>query len=207
VRKWRKRLLVAGMEDYNALRSRSRVPHHLPERIHSKVIECILEIRDHPPENLQRTPGPRTILYYLRRDESLKASGLYLPRSPSTVWAILDQHQRILRKPKVEHCPVERPEPMAAWQMDFKDISSVLPEENGKRLHVVEAFNILDIGSSFGARIRTPDSLPRVGNSLLLESLPASDYTAETTLWLWPPRWSCMACQTRFDRGPRFVGS
>jgi hypothetical protein len=42
------------------------------------VIEAILAIRDTPPEHLHRTPGPRTILYYLPRAVEVRAS-----RSPA----------------------------------------------------------------------------------------------------------------------------
>ena len=84
VKQWRKRLLTAGLEDEDVLRGHSRAPLHPPETIRSEVVHRILEIRDHPPENLRRIPGPRAILYYLHRDEALKASGVRLPSSTST---------------------------------------------------------------------------------------------------------------------------
>jgi len=46
-------------------------------------------MRDEPPEGLQRTPGPKAILYYLPRDEQLQ--GERLPRSSRTIYRILQQ--------------------------------------------------------------------------------------------------------------------
>lgn len=192
VKKWRKRLLAAGLQDDQALLSHSRAPRHPPPTIRPEVVERILDIRDHPPENLRRTPGPRTILYYLHRDETLKERGAYLPRSTSTIWAILNQHGRIAHAPKVEHLLMERPEPLSIWQMDFKDVSSVGADDTGKRQHVVETLNLIDTGTS-----------------LLLESLAANDYTAETALMA--VGYALVAHglpdKITFDRDPRFVGS
>ncbi len=59
--------------------------HHTPyPRVHPRIIQRIVEIREHPPENLQRTPGPRAILNYLHRDQELQAQRLPLPRSTRT---------------------------------------------------------------------------------------------------------------------------
>jgi hypothetical protein len=192
VNKWYKRLLAAGLDDEDVLHGRSRAPHHPPEAIRPEVVTRILEIRDHPPENLRRIPGPRAILYYLHRDEALKASGVHLPSAASTVWAILTRHGRITRPPEIEHQLMERPEPLSAWQMDFKDVSSVPPDGTGKRQHVVETLNMIDMGTS-----------------LLLESLPAGDYTAETALLAVAQTLVVhgLPDQITFDRDPRFVGS
>jgi hypothetical protein len=54
---------------------------------------------------------------------------------------------------------------MTAWQLDFKDISSVPADPEGKRQHVVEVLNIVDMGSS-----------------ILVTAVPRADFTAETTL-------------------------
>jgi len=37
---------------------------------------------------------------------------------------------------------------MTAWQADFKDVSSVGAEPEGKRQHVVETLNLVDSGTS-----------------------------------------------------------
>src|SRR5712692_8878391 len=50
-----------------------------------KLVDRVLEIRDDPPEGLGRTPGPKAILYYLRRDEALKEGGLRRPQSTRTI--------------------------------------------------------------------------------------------------------------------------
>ena len=63
VKKWKKRLEEAGPEDEQVLHSRSRARKHPPERISPTVTDRILQMRDEPPEGLQRTPGPKAILY------------------------------------------------------------------------------------------------------------------------------------------------
>ena len=192
VKKWRRRFREADPDDDSMLYGLSRARHNPPPSIVEEVVERILEIRDNPPDNLKRTPGPKTILYYLHRDEQLKANGHYLPRSTSTIWAILDRHDRIWRPPPVEHMPVERSAPMTSWQIDFKDISTVPPDPNGKQQHVVEVLNIIDIGTS-----------------ILVDALPHHDYNAETTLWVMLEVFllNGLPDVVTFDRDPRFVAS
>jgi hypothetical protein len=113
VKKWVKRLLAAPPDDEAVLWSRSSARKHPPAPLHPAVIERILDIRDHPPEHLQRTPGPKAILYYLHRDQELLAQGLRLPRSTRTIWEILHVHGRIATPHRREHVPVERPEPLS----------------------------------------------------------------------------------------------
>ena len=72
VKKWKKRLQEAAPKDEQVLHSCSRAPKHPPERISSTVTDRILQMRDEPPEGLQRTPGPKAILYYLPRDPDLQ---------------------------------------------------------------------------------------------------------------------------------------
>ena len=83
VKKWKKRLQEAAPEDEQVLHSRSRAPQHPPERISQVVIDRILQMRDAPPEGLQRTPGPKALLYYLPRDPDLQSERL--PRSSRTI--------------------------------------------------------------------------------------------------------------------------
>ena len=120
---------------------------------------------DHPPHNLQRTPGPTAIIYYLQIDEELQETGLHLPTSTSTIWRILDQHDRIHRPPPRQHEPLERPEPMTSWALDFKDVSTVPPDPEGKQMHVVEALNVVDEGTS-----------------ILLDALVRDDFNGETAI-------------------------
>jgi hypothetical protein len=166
VKKWRKRLQPAHPKDKQVLRGQSRAPHTPPESIHPQVVERILAIRDHPPNNLQRVPGPKAIIYYLQQDEALKAGGHHLPTSTRTVWAILTEHDRIVRVPKREHVPIERPEPMRSWPIDFKDVTSVPADSGGKQQHVVETFNVVDVGTS-----------------VALEAVVRDDVTSDTAIW------------------------
>ena len=74
VKKWRKRLTKGDPHDHSVLCSRSRA-HHAPYfRWDNRVIQRIVEMRFAPPENLKRIPGPRALLYYLPRDESIARS-------------------------------------------------------------------------------------------------------------------------------------
>jgi hypothetical protein len=125
VDKWKKRLLNAPPADEQVLRGLSRAPHHPPPELDSLVVDRLLDIRDEPPEGLGRTPGPKAILYYLARDESLQQAGLRLPRSTRTIHRLLREQGRIA--PRLPHLgePMERPKPMQRWQLDFKDASSV----------------------------------------------------------------------------------
>jgi hypothetical protein len=163
VDKWKKRLLSAPIEDEQVLRGLSRAPHHPPLELDSVVVDRLLDIRDEPPEGLGRTPGPKAILYYLARDESLQQAGVRLPRSTRTIHRLLREQGRIAPRLPHRSSPVERPKPMQRWQLDFKDASSVPPDPEGKQQHVVETLNIIDMGTS-----------------VLIASYVRSDFTAET---------------------------
>jgi transposase InsO family protein len=126
----------------------SCVRHTPPPHISQVVIERILHIRDHPPNNLGRIPGPKAILYYLQKEASATLQEERLPRSTRTIWQILRQHQRISEPRERVHQPFERPEPMVSWQLDFKDASTVPPEVEGKKQHMVEVLDAVDVGTS-----------------------------------------------------------
>ncbi len=155
-------------------------------------MERILDIRDQPPETLRRTPGPLAILSYLQRDETLQAAQVPLPRSQRTVWRILTHAGRIARVVRPEREPVERPEPLAVWQIDFKDASTVPPEPDGKRQHVVEVLNVVDAGTA-----------------LLVGAQADDEYRAETVLPAVVPFLAAYGLpdQVMGDRDPRCVGS
>ena len=144
VKKWLKRFAEAALDDDSVLFSRSRSPDHHQKLVTPEVEEKILEIRDHPPGNMARVPGPVAILYYLHRDEEMKQLGAYLPRSTSTIWSILDRHQRIYRYQRPQPEPEERPDPLTHVQIDFKSVGSVPADPEGKKMHVVETLNIVD---------------------------------------------------------------
>jgi hypothetical protein len=165
VKKWIKRLRAAPA-DPGVLLSRSRAHVRPYPAYAAAVIDRFLEIRAHPPEHLRRIPGPRAILYYLQRDADLQTAAYRLPRSPTTIWHILRRHGCIAVRSRHEHEPLERPAPLTAWQLDFKDASTVPADpEGGKRQHVVEIRNTVDTGTS-----------------LLLDAQVREDYTAETSI-------------------------
>ena len=74
VKKWLRRLREAEPTDVMALHARSRARKTPPASIASQtaVVQRILEMRESPPENLQRVPGPEAIVYYLHRDPALR---------------------------------------------------------------------------------------------------------------------------------------
>ena len=149
VQKWRKRLRAAPSDDEQVLHGHSRRRSRPPARVSELVVERILDIRDKPPDHLRRTPGPKAILYYLQRDEALQLLS-WARRNTSTIWRILRAHGRIATHVARSHEPLQRPPPLSSWQMDFKDVTSVKPDPSGdgKLQHVVETFNVVDVGTS-----------------------------------------------------------
>lgn len=109
VKKWTKRLRDTAPADPTILHSRSRARKTPPPRLSETVIARILEIRDQPPQNLGRIPGPKAILYYLGQDATTTLAGERLPRSTRSIWRILRQHQRILDEPRRTPAPPSRP--------------------------------------------------------------------------------------------------
>lgn len=194
VSKWLQRQRQADPQDVMALHSRSRARRTPPASIASQpaVVERILEIRIAPPENLQRVPGPEAILYYLHRDPVLKAAGLRLPRSQTPIWKILRQAGCIpedhRRKPK----PLELRQPGEEIQFDLKDATSVPPDPDGKKQHVVEVANFVDAGTS-----------------IWLHREVGSDFDAEVLLEVVAQflREHGRPAMLTFDNDPRFVGS
>jgi transposase InsO family protein len=192
VKKWIKRLQHAPPDDQAVLHSLSRARKHPPPSLSQLVIERILDFRDHPPHNLRRIPGPKAILYYLRQEACSSLAGVRLPRSTRTIWHILRQYQRIQLPRDHIHQPLERPEPLRHWQLDFKDASSVPADPDGKQQHVVEVLNTIDVGTS-----------------ILLSAQPRADFTMASAI-------EAVAAIVEeyglpdlvtFDRDPRFVGS
>ncbi len=166
IKKWRKRFrseLAAGKTLHEIAQGHSCARLHPPARTDPLIVERILDIRDHPPEGLQRTPGPKAILYYLPHNLDLWTATLPLPRSSRTIYAILKDHQRIAERRPVSRQPIERPDPLSSWQIDFKDVSTVQASPGGKQQHVVETLNIVDMGTRSRSWMRTcaPISPPR----------------------------------------------
>jgi transposase InsO family protein len=193
-KKWRKRLQEADPYDVQVLLSHSRA-HHAPyPSWDPRVEERIVEMRLSPPEQLQRIPGPRALLYYLPRDPELQALQAPLPRSSRTVWKILHKHGCILECPMSKKQPRELRAPLEEVQMDFKDSTTVPSSESqeGKRQHIVEVCNFIDAGTS-----------------VLLRAHAREDFHAQTAMqsvidflreYGRPPMMT-------FDRDPRWVGS
>ena len=192
VKNWIKRIRSAPLESQEVLQGKSRVPKHLPPSMDPKIVEKILEIRDHPPQQLGRTPGPLTILYYLNKDPACKEAGCKLPRSTRTIWKVLAKHHRIYHPLQGVVEPEERPQPGVEWGMDFHDVSTVPAEPEGKQLHMVEILDLVDHGSS-----------------AVVDSDPAADYNAETALRKLAEMLLKHGClvRIRLDRDPRWVGS
>ena len=191
VKKWCRRLRQVAPDDARAFKSLSRCPRHPPPRIASAVVERILALRDHPPEGLNRIPGPEAIKYYLHQLEKTDPLGGHLPTSTSTIWGILDRNQRILRPRRLPHEPTLPAEPLTNWQIDFKDMTTVAPDPNGKRQHGVEALNMVDTGTS-----------------ILVDNPLRTDFNAETVIDSLVQTLQQVGCprQITFDRDPRFVG-
>ena len=192
VKKWVKRLAQADPDDNEVLQGQSRRPQNPAAPISAEVVKEILTIRDEPPEGLKRVPGPVTIKYFLQRNEDLKGAGHYLPTSTSTIWKILDAHQRIDRPQKGEHTPLTRNGPMEEWQIDFKDVGTVQPEPGEKVMHLVETLNIVDTGTS-----------------ILVDNQARTDFNAVTVIdsLVETFRGHGLPQRLTFDRDPRYIGS
>ena len=191
VKKWMQRLRAAPHDDVAVLRSQSRARKHPPPRLSQFVIDRLLEIRAAPPAPINRIPGPKTIRYYLEHDPELQAQGLRLPRSTRTIWQILRQYGRIANRHR-DHVAVPRPAPMTVWQLDFKDVSTVPADPEGKQKHVVEVLDTVDMGTS-----------------LLLGAQVRPDFTMDTALRAVADLVQQVGLPTAvtIDRDPRFVGS
>jgi len=80
VKKWRKRFRETAPDDRQVLLGHSRARHTPPPCTSPEVVQRILELRDNPPEHLQRVPGPKALLYYLpRHTEGLPEAGTCAP--------------------------------------------------------------------------------------------------------------------------------
>lgn len=194
VKKWLKRFrheLAVGIPLDQVLQGHSRARITPPVKTSYDVVTQILSIRDEPPEGLRRVPGPEAIQYYLRRDPLLLFLNEKVPSS-KTIWRILAANDRLAHHHPPVARPMPRPAPMTCWQIDFKDVSSVPADPEGKKQHVVETLNIIDIGTS-----------------ILLDAHVAPDFTAETALVALTTTLQTygMPKAITLDRDPRWVGS
>ncbi len=192
VKKWVKRLREAPPGDTSVLFGKPRGRKTPYPQADQEVQERIVAIRDNPPENLKRTPGPKAIQYYLARDPALQGRASTLPRSTRTIWKILHRHGRIALPLRRRHQPMERPTPMTAWQIDFKDASTVPADLDGKQQHVVEILNVVDMGTS-----------------IVVAAHVHADFHAQTALEAMAQILQAhgMPVVITFDRDTRWVGS
>ena len=108
VKKWKARFR-AHPDDPDVIWGRTRASSSASAFV-PRVIEQILAIRDSPPEQLQRTPGPRAILSFLPRSPAVE--GQRLPRATRTIWKILRAHNRIPQHRRRPRGAQARPEPL-----------------------------------------------------------------------------------------------
>jgi hypothetical protein len=108
------------------------------------------------------------------------------------VWKILETHQRIIRPRKLDPTPFDRPEPMDTWEIDFTDVAGAEAQHTDKQAHQVEAFAVVDRGTSLLVDLRVDDAyqatsaLMAVASTLIQHGLPK---------------------RIVFDRDPRLIGS
>ena len=180
VKKWLKRFREAGKPTLTMFKSHSRAPHHRPRQVVDAVRDAILSLRDELKAVYGRVVGPKTILYHLHRDPLLQAQGVYLPHSTRTIWQVLKDGGRIPTTVR-EHHPIERPDPMQHWEMDF-----------GQFGEAVEFLSVVDRGTS-----------------ILVHTQTQPHYNAETALLAVATLLIAVGLpyKLRFDNDTRFVGS
>lgn len=192
VKDWAKRLACAPPDDLAVLQSRSRARHTPYQEWDPLVLRRLEHLRLFPPEGLQRTPGPKALLYYLPRDEELQQKGCRLPQSTRTVWKLLKRLGLIAETFAIAHKEEPPREPLEEVQVDFKDPGVPAdPSGEGKKQHVVEVMNFVDAGTS-----------------VLLSAFVQDDFRAHTSLEAVIAFLREHGCPHRFsfDHDPRWVG-
>lgn len=190
VKKWLGRFGSPPHPDRMVCRSRSCARQHPPPRTSERVVARILALRDELAAQFNRVVGAKTIRWYLQQDPTLV--GERLPRSPTTIWKILVQHQCILHPPSRSHQPLPRPAPLMEIEIDWTDVATVPGDPDGKIQHAVEAFNWVDCGTSIPVATRVRDDFNAASTIATCAEL-----VQEVGL---PPLIRC-------DRDSRFVGS
>ncbi len=188
VKKWKARLR-AHPDDPDVIGGRTRASSSA-SAFAARVIAQILALRDTPPEQLQRTPGPRAIRSLLPRSPAVH--GQRLPRSTRTLGKILRAHDRIPQHRRRPHGAQERPEPLVELPLDGTDVVPVDPLASPKQAHAGAVFAAVDGGTS-----------------LWLRGEPSATSTAET---VFAPLLHFLQQigrpeRVRCDRAPRFLGS
>jgi hypothetical protein len=189
VKDWKRVFRCARPDDETIVLGRPRYRRTPLDAYAADVIAAVLDIRDNPPDYCPRVPGPALIQYELQ--QRFAGTDQRLPRSTSTIWTILDRHQRILRTPQRRHEPFVRPDPLKHWEIDFTDIPSIPADPQGKQQHAAEMFNVVDRGTS-----------------LLIETTASDNYTTETSIIAMTSVFLVegLPDTITMDRDPRFVG-
>lgn len=188
VRDWRARLRAAP-DDERVLQGRSRRPQHSPNRLAVEMEQRIVQARHDLTQQYQRVAGPRLILAHLRDSQPPQPPDK-VPTSTRTIWKVLVKYHCLRRPDKVPHQRRQRPAPHDTWEIDFSDVPSAAPQAEGKKQHHVEAFHVVDRGSSLYVDVQTSShydaeyALLAMAHTLLLQGMPR-----------------CIVC----DRDPRFV--
>ncbi len=141
---------------------------------------------------MNRIPGPKTLVYYLQKDQALKEAGIVPPSSPSTIYRLLLRLGCIARPLSRKHEELERPEPLECVALDFKDASTLTVEPDGKKQHTIEVLNLVDESTS-----------------VLWEAVVRPDFNAQTVVETLLDVFSRQGRpkHLRFNRDPRFVGA
>lgn len=189
VKDWKRVFRNSDPDDETIVLGRPRHRRTPLEDYEPAVIEAVLDMRDNPPDYCPRTPGPAVIQYELQ--QRFAGTDKRFPRSTSTIWRILDHHQRITRSPQREHEPFERPAPMTHWEIDCTDMTSIPADLEGKRQHAAEMFNVVDRGTS-----------------ILVETTASDDYNTESSIIAMTSVFLIEGLPNTItmDRDPRFVG-
>jgi len=146
----------------------------------------IVQMRHELSARYHRKVESRTISQYLRREHGLGAP------SPSSVWRVLKQQQQIVTFSGPPHEPFLRPPPGAVWEIDFCTLSPQSADAPEKKANALEAFNIVDEGSS--AHVHSEASVA-------FDAQHTLEVLSDTFQRLGVPRAIVL------DRDPRFVGS
>lgn len=192
VQVWKQRLCDADGNDLRPFMSRSRRRKTSPKRVSERLEAKIIHLRKTLTEQYHRIVGARNILYHLQEDVELKRIGEYIPKAASTVHEVLLRFNLIPRPAPHVHVPFESAMPLQVWEIDFTDIITARDPDSEKRQHQVEAFNVVDSGTSIA--LATTVNANFDARQALVAMIDVLDQVG-------------MPQSIRFDRDPRFVAS
>lgn len=141
VSKWLGRIRAASEVSLDLFKSWSRAPKTVYRHIEEKAKEIVCDLRQQLSVKFHRKAGAKTIRWGL--EEYLKRHPITfkLPQSLSTITQILRERGWILPRRQVSHEPLELPEPMEEWEIDFAEIWM---RDEG----IFEFFVVVDRGTS-----------------------------------------------------------